>query len=119
MTTKRGPTATDIEIGKRLHALRRENDLSQSDLAVALRISYQQLQKYERDINRVSAARLYEIAMFFDALISSFFPAYLPGTKQLQSARLNDDAMTIALMLVGLPADLKAHIIALIKAIQR
>lgn len=52
----------DAQIGGRIRALRMDRKLSQSDLAKALGVSFQQIQKYERGMNRVSAVRLNQIA---------------------------------------------------------
>ncbi len=48
----------DLAIGARLRIRRRQLDLSQSDLAAALGVSFQQVQKYERGANRVAASTL-------------------------------------------------------------
>lgn len=47
--------------------------LSQSRLAEALNLTFQQVQKYERGTNRVSASKLYDVARFLEAPISYFF----------------------------------------------
>ncbi len=46
------------ELGKRLRLLRQIREMSQEDLAVKSGISYQQIQKYEKGINRISTSRL-------------------------------------------------------------
>lgn len=52
----------DIATGTRLRLQRKAAGLSQADLAAALGVSYQQLQKYERGENRVSASKLVKAA---------------------------------------------------------
>lgn len=47
--------------------------LSQSDVAGALGLTFQQLQKYERGFNRVSASRLFKLSQFFRVPVSVFF----------------------------------------------
>ena len=47
--------------------------LSQSDVAAALGLTFQQLQKYERGFNRVSASRLFKLSQFFRVPVSVFF----------------------------------------------
>ena len=54
--------SVDKEIGGMVRALREERGLTQSDLANALGIRYQQVQKYETGANRISAAALQVIA---------------------------------------------------------
>lgn len=55
----------DVRIGERLRTLRLERGLSQADLGKALDISYQQIQKYEKGGNRMSASTLLKVARFF------------------------------------------------------
>lgn len=52
--------------------------LTQEQLAVALDISYQEVQKYETGANRVSAGRLYEISKLLDSAMSYFFDTIEP-----------------------------------------
>ena len=62
ITTGDGPHRLDIAIGQRIRERRRAMGLSQQDLAEALGVSFQQVQKYERGANRISFSRLVEIA---------------------------------------------------------
>jgi len=71
MTKRASPS--DIAIGRRIRALRLERGLSQSELAGHLGLSFQQLQKYEKGVNRVSAGRLQAIASFLDAPVTFFY----------------------------------------------
>src|ERR1700712_5176962 len=52
----------DVQVGQRIRARRLWLGLSQSELGAALGLSFQQVQKYERGANRVSAAVLVRIA---------------------------------------------------------
>ncbi len=63
----------DEHVGERIRHLRTTLGLTQEQLSSALGISYQQIQKYETGANRVSAGRLYEIAMELDVEPSFFF----------------------------------------------
>jgi transcriptional regulator with XRE-family HTH domain len=60
-------------VGERIRRRRTELGLTQEQLGAALGISYQQIQKYETGANRVSAARLYELAQAFDVDVAFFF----------------------------------------------
>lgn len=60
--TDRAPQAVDIHVGKRIRARRKLLGISQEALADALGLTFQQVQKYERAANRVSASKLYDIA---------------------------------------------------------
>ncbi len=63
----------DRQVGERIRARRAELGLTQEDLARALGISYQQVQKYETGGNRISAGRLFEIAQRLGAPVGYFF----------------------------------------------
>lgn len=65
----------DKWVGQRIGELRRTHGLTQSALASSLGLSFQQIQKYEAGLNRVSAARLYQLSQRFDCPVSAFFPS--------------------------------------------
>jgi len=69
----------DRHVGERVRQRRTLLGLTQEQLAAALEISYQQIQKYETGANRISAARLFEIAQKLDTDIGYFFEGLEPG----------------------------------------
>jgi len=73
MARGEGPDPVDIHVGERIRLRRAMLRLTQQDLAQSIGISFQQLQKYERGANRVSASRLFDIASHLDVPISFFF----------------------------------------------
>jgi transcriptional regulator with XRE-family HTH domain len=74
----RGATGVDKTIGIRLRGLRLEANCSQSELADALGVSFQQVQKYEKGVNRIGAARLVEIARTLQVDTSYFLDDLRP-----------------------------------------
>ncbi|AWU96676.1 helix-turn-helix domain-containing protein [Azospirillum ramasamyi] len=70
---KEGLNEVDVFVGQRLRELRMLAGLSQSDVASALGLTFQQLQKYERGFNRVSSSRLFKLSQFFRVPVSVFF----------------------------------------------
>ncbi|SMF28093.1 Transcriptional regulator, contains XRE-family HTH domain [Azospirillum oryzae] len=70
---KEGLNEVDVFVGQRLRELRMLAGLSQSDVAAALGLTFQQLQKYERGFNRVSSSRLFKLGQFFRVPVSVFF----------------------------------------------
>lgn len=66
------PASLDRRIGERIRLRRTELGLTQEQLASALGISYQQVQKYENGVNRISASRLAEIAQKLEVPIGWF-----------------------------------------------
>ncbi len=69
----------DTHVGSRIRERRVAMGLTQQDLASALEISYQQVQKYEAGTNRVSAGRLYEISRKLDVEVPYFYEGVEPG----------------------------------------
>jgi transcriptional regulator with XRE-family HTH domain len=69
------PNSADIQIGKSIRAHRLIAGMSQGDLARRLGVSFQQIQKYEKGVNRVGAGRLPQIARIFDIPIGALFDA--------------------------------------------
>ena len=63
----------DVEIGERLKQARVTARLSQTELGTHLGISFQQVQKYEKGINRISSGRLYKVARVLGVKITYFF----------------------------------------------
>lgn len=75
VTGTRSVTEEDKAIGQRLRAMRLDRDVSQDALAKQLGISFQQIQKYEKGLNRVAMARAKEICAFLDFPITQLFAA--------------------------------------------
>jgi transcriptional regulator with XRE-family HTH domain len=68
-----GPNPIDISVGYRIRQHRTIRGISQETLAQTLGISFQQVQKYESGMNRVSASKLFEISNFFGISPDEFF----------------------------------------------
>jgi DNA-binding XRE family transcriptional regulator len=69
----RSANAIDEFIGARMRERRHALNISQADLGKKLSVSFQQIQKYEKGINRVSAARLFDICKALNVSLSSMF----------------------------------------------
>jgi transcriptional regulator with XRE-family HTH domain len=91
---KRVPNPIDIHVGTRVRNRRLAVGITQGKLADALGITFQQVQKYENGINRISASRLQHISQVLQVNIPYFFEA-APGqlkakTNAPSSAYLSD-----------------------------
>jgi len=71
--TKGSPHPIDVHVGALVRARRKQLALSQQNLADAIGLTFQQVQKYERGANRISASKLYEISLFLKMPIEAFF----------------------------------------------
>lgn len=68
-----GPHPVDRHVGKRVCEKRISLGYNQSDLGRALGLTFQQIQKYEKGANRISASKLWDIARFFKVDVGYFF----------------------------------------------
>ena len=68
-----GPHPVDRHVGRRVCEKRISLGYNQSDLGRALGLTFQQIQKYEKGANRISASKLWDIARFFKVDVGYFF----------------------------------------------
>ncbi|MBL1431137.1 MAG: helix-turn-helix transcriptional regulator [Robiginitomaculum sp.] len=78
----KNPNPVDIYVGSRVRLQRLIKQMSQDKLGAALGVTFQQVQKYERGANRVSASRLWGMAEVLDVPIEFFFD----GIKNKENA---------------------------------
>src|SRR5437763_13245767 len=86
---KRRATPEDVAIGQKLRALRLDRGLSQGALAGEIGVTFQQLQKYEKGANRVSAGRLMRIAAALHVPVTAFYGAAAARTSDRALPYLN------------------------------
>jgi transcriptional regulator with XRE-family HTH domain len=98
MSVKR-PDPVDVEVGHRIRIERLSRGLSQTALANQLGVTFQQVQKYEKGVNRVGAGRLTKIAEVLGVPVGSFFT----GKEVLESEvdRDVDQASPLKLLTVS------------------
>lgn len=117
--TGRKPLKTDLHVGTRMRLRRKMLRLSQTDLANRLGLTFQQVQKYERGANRVSASTLYEAAKVLQVSVGYFFDG-LPATERDADAAESDAATDLTAKvatLLALPEGLE--LVERFPAIQR
>ena len=68
-----GRDPINVHVGARLRLVRRSHGLTQKQLATVIGVSFQQLQKYERGLNRVGPGALYRLACYLDVPVAFFF----------------------------------------------
>jgi transcriptional regulator with XRE-family HTH domain len=87
----------EIEMGKKIRLRRVEQRISQSDLGEKLGVSFQQVQKYEKGVNRVGATRLQQIATALDVSVTFFYDSD-GKTKEVESLLFLDSAFSLRLL---------------------
>ncbi|HLQ91194.1 MAG TPA: helix-turn-helix domain-containing protein [Xanthobacteraceae bacterium] len=94
--TSAGPHPIDIMVGKRVRLRRLQLSMSQTELAVKVGVTFQQVQKYEKGTNRISCSRLSEMAEALDVPINFFFSdekehqTEMTVTENLDPGRMKD-----------------------------
>ena len=88
------PHPVDVHVGARARMRRTLLGMTQTDLGDAIGVTFQQVQKYERGVNRIGASRLYDLCRVLDVSIDYFFedmPAAVaansPATKGRDKAK--------------------------------
>ena len=87
----RGSTAynpIDVHVGARLRARRTLLGLSRTALGENIGVTFQQLQKYERGSNRISASRLYDLSQILDVDVNYFFDEMEEETRKRSPVQL-------------------------------
>ena len=73
MSESKLPSGIDRVVGQRIRWRRRELKLSQEQLGELLSLTFQQVQKYEKGVNRIGASRLFHISKILDVPVQFFF----------------------------------------------
>src|SRR5258706_4980477 len=73
MNDERAANAIDRKIGQRVRSRRLEIGMSQERLAELLGITFQQVQKYEKGVNRIASSRLFDIASALQLPVAKFY----------------------------------------------
>ncbi|MEO0884057.1 MAG: helix-turn-helix domain-containing protein [Pseudomonadota bacterium] len=86
MSEIKSPTEVDQLVGQMIRARRRELGLTQHQLGEFLYLTFQQVQKYERGVNRISAGRLYELSVVLGVGIEYFYEGAADLARHLKKA---------------------------------
>ena len=86
----------DVAVGNRVRELRTRAGLSQTDLGEKLGVSFQQVQKYEKGVNRMGASRLIQICDALKVSIADVFDGVESTVDAAQKTLADPEAMRIA-----------------------
>jgi transcriptional regulator with XRE-family HTH domain len=120
------PHLVDIHVGARIRMRRKSMGLSQTQLADSVGITFQQLQKYERGANRVSASKLYGMAVTLQTSVAWFFEGMSvldvagEGDKRTLAVRrfmATEEGVELASLVPQLPLSQRLQILALAKTL--
>lgn len=90
------PHPVDIHVGRRLRSRRTILGMSQEEIGEAVGVTFQQIQKYERGLNRIGSSRLYEFACILGVGVSYFFEDYqsLSSSQKVYGTALQEEEKT-------------------------
>lgn len=72
-----GVHPVDLFVGKRLRVLRQSRSISQEKMAFRVGLTFQQIQKYEKGLNRISCSKLYEFSKLLSVRVQDFFEGFV------------------------------------------
>jgi transcriptional regulator with XRE-family HTH domain len=87
----------DTELGKRIRLRRIEQHISQTELGDKLGVSFQQVQKYEKGVNRVGASRLQQIATALDVPLTFFYSGD-GKAREVESVMFIDSSFSLRIL---------------------
>jgi transcriptional regulator with XRE-family HTH domain len=124
---QKSPSPVDKHVGSRVRMRRMMLDMSQTTLGDALGITFQQVQKYEKGINRISASRLHQVCHTLQVPVSFFFEEMLDvpaAAMQSSPDRFTDfmatrEGLTLAKAFMQINSvQLRRRIVDLVKQIE-
>lgn len=118
----REATSVDQTVGARITAMRRAKGLSQSDLGIAVGVTFQQIQKYERGINRVGAGRLQQIVKCLDVPVATLFEDAAETADQPQDLLLLSTPGAVPLLKAFAEIEndeLRRNVLAIVRSVGR
>jgi transcriptional regulator with XRE-family HTH domain len=105
----------DLAVGHNIRNLRRRAKMSQQALGDSLGLTFQQVQKYEKGTNRVSASTLVIMRQVFGCPLEDFFAGIELGDTVV-AMPLTEEASEVASIVNGLPEDRRKFVLAMAQA---
>lgn len=105
------PDPLDLDIAARLKAMREARGMTQSVLGRAIGVTFQQVQKYERGVNRVSASTLMKCAKALDTSVAALCgendeaPEMLPLVREFAALRRTDQRQAVLAVVRAMAAE--------------
>ena len=111
-----GPDPVEIHVGARVRERRVSLGMSQRDLGNYLGVSFQQFQKYERGVNRISAGKLWALSNFFEVPIEWFFEGVGEAGKGQEDTMTKPETRQLVSYYLACPPLVRFRLRALIRA---
>jgi transcriptional regulator with XRE-family HTH domain len=109
----------DVQIGRNIKAIRTRAGLTQETLGESLGVSFQQIQKYERGSNRVSAGALVHFQKALGCDLKDFFEGIDIDGARTGAAAMSEDAVKVSTLVNALPPWKQSLVVSLTKQVER
>ena len=103
-----GPNPVDVHVGSRMRLKRTMMGMSQEKLGEKLGVTFQQVQKYEKGTNRISASRLFQLTNILNAPVSFFYDG-VHGESKSASGFAEEGSTDFAMDLLNDPETLQLY----------
>jgi transcriptional regulator with XRE-family HTH domain len=127
MNDERAANAIDRKLGQRVRSRRLEIGMSQERLAELLGVTFQQVQKYEKGVNRIAASRLHDIALALDMPVARFFEGLTSkvaagidesGRESIEDALATPEGMHLMTLFASIKsAKVRRRVVELVRAL--
>ncbi len=111
-----GPNPIDVHVGESVRERRVYLGMTQTDLGEYLRLTFQQIQKYEKGTNRISASKLWALSHFFKVPVEWFFEGLGETSQKQNDVMARPEAHQLAKYYSACPASTRKRLLALIRA---
>lgn len=112
-----GPRPIDVHVGRRVKERRVLLGLSQDDLGQLLGLTFQQVQKYEKGWNRISASKLWELTHILNVPVSWFFEGIDEKGKPEDATLVKRETLQLVRYFDACPKDTQNSLLALFNTV--
>ncbi len=112
-----GPRPVDVHVGGRVRARRTLIGMSQEELGNHVGLTFQQIQKYEKGMNRMGASTLWQFSLILGQPISWFFEGIGERERKGDDPLAKRETLQLVRNLSACDPDVQKHLVAMINAV--
>ena len=112
-----GPRPVDVHVGGRVKAGRTLIGMSQTELGKHVGLTFQQIQKYEKGMNRIGAGRLWRFSLILGRPISWFFEGIGARKRKVEDLLVKPETLKFVRYFSACDPDVQKHLAAMINAV--
>ena len=112
-----GPRPVDVHVGGRVKAGRTLIGMSQTELGKRVGLTFQQIQTYEKGMNRIAASRLWQFSFVLGRPISWFFEGIGEQKRKGDDLLAKRETLQLVGYLSACDPDVRKHLVAMINAV--